>query len=547
MEINNFFTFENIVLASTALVNFILFTVIFVRRNKSRNTYFFLGFILSVMSWVIGVLFFRVLEGYHLLLVTKFVYFAATLIPFFIVLFTQTFPKRDLGFSRKKTIVFILFPLLFLILTIIPDAIIKNVIVSGDYRSVIFGPFYYFYFLYIVTYFLIGIILMIKGYFKLKGIERNQIEIIFLSILVSSFIGMATNLIMPSFNNFTLFWVGPFFSGYMVLTIGYAMIKYGLFNIKLIATEFAALSTWILMFVKLTLDKNPTDRLIDSVVLIILIISGLYVIRSVTKEIELREKDDKLVNDMAGLNQTLEKTNVRLKELDQKKSEFMSLATHQLRAPLTAMRGYYSMIQDGTFGKINNPELEDVISKISRSTTDLTMIVEDYLNISRIEQGRMQYNFVSIDLADIVKDVVKEVTPTVAHAGIKLNLKYDDKQKYMVSVDQGKIKQVVFNIIDNSIKYTPKGSVDVSINKTENNKVVISVKDTGVGIKATVLPQLFQKFTRAPDASDTNILGTGLGLYVADQILKAHDGRAWAESEGQGNGSQFYIELSLMK
>lgn len=225
----------------------------------------------------------------------------------------------------------------------------------------------------------------------------------------------------------------------------------------------------------------------------------------------------------------------------------MSLATHQLRAPLTAMRGYYSMIQDGTFGKINNPEIEDVLDKISRSTTDLTMIVEDYLNISRIEQGRMQYNFTSLDIADVVKDVVKEVRPTVTHAKLDLKLLYDENQKYTVSVDRGKIKQVIFNIIDNSIKYTPKGSISVSIEKTKNKKVRISIKDTGVGIKATVIPKLFQKFTRAPDASDTNILGTGLGLYVADQILKAHNGRAWAESEGQGKGSQFYIELDLME
>lgn len=545
MEISNFLTFENIVLLSTALVNIILFIIIGLRSGKTRNTYFFLGFILSVLSWVVGVLFFRILDGKDLLMTTRFVYFSATLIPFFILLFTQTFPKRELGFSKVKLIIFLIFPVLFLTLTLIPGAVIKNVVTDVPYRSITFGPFYYLYFLYIIIYFLIAIGLMVKRYFSLKGIERNQIEIIFLSILVSSFVGMATNLIMPSFNNFSLFWVGPFFSGYMVLTIGYAIVKYGLFEIKLIATEFVTFSTWILMFSKIILDKNNSDRILDLIVLLLLIISGIYVIKSVTKEISLREKDDKLVGDMAGLNKTLEKTNVRLKELDQKKSEFMSLATHQLRAPLTAMRGYYSMIQDGTFGKIDNPEIEDVINKISRSTTDLTMIVEDYLNISRIEQGRMQYNFVTIDISDIVKDVVKEVSPTVQHAGLTLNLKYDETQKYIVSVDQGKIKQVVFNIIDNSIKYTPKGSVNVSIEKTKDKKVRISIKDTGVGIKPGVIPQLFQKFTRAPDASETNILGTGLGLYVADQILKAHDGRAWAESEGQGKGAQFYIELGL--
>jgi signal transduction histidine kinase len=428
---------------------------------------------------------------------------------------------------------------------LIPGAVINQVLITEEYRTIIFGPLYYFYFIYIITYFLIGISLIVKRYLILKGIERSQIEIIFLSIFISSFVGMTTNLIMPVFNNFSLFWVGPFFSGYMVLTITYAIIKYGLFEIKVITTEFITLSTWILMFVKIILDKNNSDRAFDLIILLLLIISGIYVIRNVIKEISLREKDDKLVSDMTDLNQTLEKTNVKLKDLDQKKSEFMSLATHQLRAPLTAMRGYYSMIQDGTFGKIDNPEIEDVINKISRSTTDLTMIVEDYLNISRIEQGRMQYNFVSIDIADIVNDVIKEVSPTVHHAGLTLNLNYDTSQKYIVSVDQGKIKQVIFNIIDNSIKYTPKGSINVSITKTTNKKVLISIKDTGVGIKSGVIPQLFKKFTRAPDASDTNILGTGLGLYVADQILKAHDGHTWAQSEGQDKGSQFYIELGL--
>jgi signal transduction histidine kinase len=545
MEINNFLTFENIVLLSTALVNIILFIIIGLRSDKTRNTYFFLGFIFSVLGWVVGVLFFRILSNEELLITTRFIYFIATLIPFFIILFTQTFPKRDLGFSRKKTIIFLIFPVIFLILTLIPGAVINQVLITEEYRTIIFGPLYYFYFIYIITYFLIGISLIVKRYLILKGIERSQIEIIFLSIFISSFVGMTTNLIMPVFNNFSLFWVGPFFSGYMVLTITYAIIKYGLFEIKVITTEFITLSTWILMFVKIILDKNNSDRAFDLIILLLLIISGIYVIRNVIKEISLREKDDKLVSDMTDLNQTLEKTNVKLKDLDQKKSEFMSLATHQLRAPLTAMRGYYSMIQDGTFGKIDNPEIEDVINKISRSTTDLTMIVEDYLNISRIEQGRMQYNFVSIDIADIVNDVIKEVSPTVHHAGLTLNLNYDTSQKYIVSVDQGKIKQVIFNIIDNSIKYTPKGSINVSITKTTNKKVLISIKDTGVGIKSGVIPQLFKKFTRAPDASDTNILGTGLGLYVADQILKAHDGHTWAQSEGQDKGSQFYIELGL--
>jgi two-component system sensor histidine kinase VicK len=124
-----------------------------------------------------------------------------------------------------------------------------------------------------------------------------------------------------------------------------------------------------------------------------------------------------------------------------------------------------------------------------------------------------------------------------------MNLNYDTNTKYNVNVDEGKIKQVFLNIIDNAIKYTPVGEVNIFINKTLNNKVLVKIEDTGVGIKPEVLPNLFNKFVRAPDASKVNILGTGLGLYVAGQILKAHNGRAWGESKGKGEGSKFYVEL----
>jgi len=204
------------------------------------------------------------------------------------------------------------------------------------------------------------------------------------------------------------------------------------------------------------------------------------------------------------------------------------------------------MILDGTFGKVNNPEVEDAIDKISRSTTDLVMIVEDYLNISRIEQGRMQYNFSIFDITGLIQNIMKEVQVNVNRAGLYINLHHDEGVEYKVNVDEGKIKQVLFNIIDNAIKYTPKGGIDIYLSKTEKNTVLIKVQDTGVGIKPDVLPSLFNKFTRAPDAAKTNILGTGLGLYVANEILKAHSGRAWAESDGEGKGSRFFVEIGLV-
>ncbi|MBC7766901.1 hypothetical protein H7Y21_02835 [Arenimonas sp.] len=405
------------------------------------------------------------------------------------------------------------------------------------------GKYYLLFIAYFMIYAIVSIWILLFQLIKNRHdpLLRGQIR----NIMIASLFGYgggSTNFLPYLFKSFPY---GNYFVIFFLVFMVYGVLKYKILNTKVISAQIFSISIILISLFNFLRAIDIQDQLINLFTLVLISFFSYFLIRSVNGEVKAKDQIQTLADNLTKSNDKLEDANVHLKELDQKKSEFMSLATHQLRAPLTAMRGYYSMIQEGTFGKINNPEIEDVINKISRSTTDLTMIVEDYLNISRIEQGKMQYNFNTLDIADIVNDVVKEVSPTVRHAGLTLNLTYDNTKKYMVSVDQGKIKQVVFNIIDNSIKYTPKGSITVSIKKTTNKKVLISVKDTGVGIKSGVIPQLFQKFTRAPDASETNILGTGLGLYVADQILKAHHGGAWAESEGQGKGSQFYIELNL--
>jgi signal transduction histidine kinase len=190
--------------------------------------------------------------------------------------------------------------------------------------------------------------------------------------------------------------------------------------------------------------------------------------------------------------------------------------------------------------------VKDAISKIYASTNDLVVLVGDYLDVSRIEQGRMQYDFSTFDLRELAGTVVTELRPNIEKAKLQLDFDYDQSGEFRVNADQGKIKQVVSNLIDNSVKYTPKGSIHIWISHNAPKKVLLSISDTGVGIHPDVLPRLFEKFTRAPDASKTNIMGTGLGLYVAKKMVEAHHGRIWAESAGPGKGSSFFIELDTI-
>lgn len=155
----------------------------------------------------------------------------------------------------------------------------------------------------------------------------------------------------------------------------------------------------------------------------------------------------------------------------------------------------------------------------------------------------MQYNFEHFDLAEEVETVVTELRPTIEKAHLAISCDIDKNSNYTIEGDRGKIKQVIGNILDNSIKYTPQGSIHVWVTRKENNKILITVSDTGVGIKPEVLPNLFEKFSRAPDASKTNIIGTGLGLYIAKKMIEANHGRIWAQSAGENKGASFFIEL----
>jgi signal transduction histidine kinase len=259
-------------------------------------------------------------------------------------------------------------------------------------------------------------------------------------------------------------------------------------------------------------------------------------IRSVIKEVESREKIELLAQD-------LEKANVRLTDINRQKSEFVSFATHQLRGPLTAMKGYASLLLEGEMGKLE-PRVREGITRISDSANTLVNIVNDYLNISRIELGAMKYAFETIDLRNLVEDVVGELRPNIEKTGVKFNYSFEQGIDYRITADRDKLKQVFANLIDNSLKYTPSGSIFCHLNLDKvRHKFIFTIRDTGVGIAAETLPHLFQKFSRAENASKTNIRGTGLGLYVAKEMVEAHHGSIRAESKGEGKGSTFIVEL----
>ena len=248
--------------------------------------------------------------------------------------------------------------------------------------------------------------------------------------------------------------------------------------------------------------------------------------------------------DKAYLYKELKDANEKLKSLDKLKNEFLSLASHQIRSPLTAINGYTSMLLEGDFGAVNEKQKE-MIDRIFESGKHLAQIIEDFLNISKIEQGGMKYIMQPFDFEKVVRDLATDLSISATKKGLKLTFENDNKQPYTVNGDMEKIRQVILNLIDNSIKYTQEGDIKIQLSKDKQlDKIRLSVSDTGMGIKPEIKQTLFQKFARG-EGSKLNATGSGLGLYLARVIIEAHNGRVWVESEGEGKGSTFFVELDL--
>lgn len=241
-------------------------------------------------------------------------------------------------------------------------------------------------------------------------------------------------------------------------------------------------------------------------------------------------------------NIALEQANKKLKQLDKLKDDFVSIASHELRTPMTAIRSYVWM----ALNKPDIPLSEKMKKYLDRtliSTERLINLVNDMLNVSRIESGRVEISPVSFYVQDLVDDVLAEVGPKAAEKQVKVqSLQVRTPE---VFADKDKAHQVLLNLIGNALKFTPANGV-VTIGFFTDGKVVeVAVKDSGVGISKEDLPRLFRKFERLDNSyvAAATSGGTGLGLYISRSLVELMGGRIWASSEGMGRGATFSFSL----
>jgi len=526
--------------------NFSMGLLVYLRNKKATANFLFGILAFVIVLWGIAMIIFR---GYIFfgisdpLILSKILFSVASLPVFFLFLFAFIFPEES---SRKPhwiTISLAVIGLLTIIFAIMAtDLIIRNVEmqITKNHR-IIFGDWYFIYLFYVMVYIGAAIINMFLNTKKLFGIQKKQLFYFFIGVLISASISLFFNLILPIFKIYEYQWFGQVSTLIMLGFMTYAIMKLHLLRVKIVTAEFFTFIMWVFILIRFLTTTTNQERILNGGFLVFITVFGLLLIRSVIKEVRAREEIEELAT-------KLEFANLRLKQLDEAKSDFLSIASHQLRTPLTAIKGYASMILEGSYGKISETT-KSAVDKIFQSSQRLVLIIGDFLDISHIEQGTMQYDFAALDVKELAKGLTDEFKATIESStdkskALKISFEADEKENFSVNADRNKIRQVVSNLIDNSIKYTPAGFVKVSLSKiAENGNVLLKIEDSGIGISAETMPNLFKKFGRAKSLSSAFANGSGLGLYVAKEIIKAHKGKIWAESEGEGKGSKFFVEL----
>ena len=435
---------------------------------------------------------------------------------------------------------------------------------------------YYKYFIEILS----SIVLLVFSMITIKRADkkfRKQLVILFIGISLFLFsffsaIFLSSYLVDNGWNMFGYKFemYGLFGTTIFIGFLAYLIVQYKAFEIKLIGAQALVVSLIILVGEQFFYATELTSQILTGITLTLTLIFGYILVKSVQQEVKRKEEleiaNAEINERKEQLQQMADKlanANDNLRKLDNAKTEFISIASHQLRTPVTAIKGFASLLLEGSYGELSDG-VHGALEKVYASSERLVNLIEDLLNVSRIESGRMQFAFEKASVEKLIKELYDNFILIAKTKKFYLDMKLPEVSLPEIVMDYVKIRELVSNFIDNALKYTEKGGATVKAElrdsgvvidesgfviegkKSEFGKMIrITVSDTGIGIPREEIPYLFKKFSRGKDVSRLHVGGTGLGLYVGKAIAEAHHGQVWVESDGAGLGSRFIIEIPI--
>ena len=544
------------VIAVTVLLGFFVF---YNNYKKITNRLFFIFSIVIALWMLFNMLNFSSTDFDSVLLYDRLSVigiFIPAIFFIFIYFFSDDLENK-FTMTRIKTFLFLL-PILPFILFSATKYNIQGLTPPPECETIV-GPFYEL-FIAVTVFYIAGSLIVFYKKFRMKNTEaKKQIKIIFCGFGFSAAWVLMTNVVLQIFGfpNASLF--APIGSLLLIISIAYAIVEYQFLNVKLIATQAMVVALVILIASQFAFIRNDTNKILTAITLFIAMVFGWILVHSVKKEVKQKEELEIANKEINERKEQLQKmadflaiANDKLKVLDSAKTEFISMASHQLRTPVTGIKGYLSMLIEGSYGTIN-PEQKIALQKTFDSNERMVNLIEDLLNVSRIESGRLEYEFSNVKIEDLCREVVDTLYPKAKNLGLYLDYKKSNIDFPELWIDGGKVREVISNLLDNAIKYTPRGGVSLLVGLCDKNElsclfgkhIRITVSDTGIGVPKEEMPYLFEKFSRGKDINRLNTGGTGLGLFVGRKMIEGNGGKVWVESEGKDKGSRFIIELPM--
>lgn len=503
----------------------LLFTVSYNSKFKDRQsqTFALMGFLM--LLWVDFAYLARLVGVSQLSLSELYlrVAWVATPLLFYFTYLTSIYVIKKETNYKVASVVLLFFAAILSVATAFTDLIIEGVKFTAGDLDIIYGIGFYP-FLFVIFIFMVFTLVPLF----LEKLTKSS-KIFLVGVIIFYVANLIFNIALPAFVGVThLYYIGDYSTIFLLGFTAYAIVQHELFDIKVIVTEALTVVIWMVLFTKLFVSQSTTETVIDLFTLSLVVVFGIWLIRSVIREVHQREK--------------LQELTTKLKELDKQKDEFISMAAHELRSPMTAIKGYTSMILQGDAGDI--PEKARGYLADANAINDRTIrLVNNMLNVSRIEEGRMVYQLEVESLSRVARAVFASFVPEAERKGLKYSLQIPPAVKDTVEVDPDRIHEVVGNMISNAIKYTERGSVTVALGQPKNDTVRLEVADTGRGISKKEQEKLFRKFYRAESAVGKT-MGTGLGLYISKLLVEKFNGKIGIISDA-GKGSTFWFELPL--
>jgi signal transduction histidine kinase len=506
------------------------------RRNKINKTFFLLT--TFTLLWIILSYLGAITGQQRLALLLKRLNFAA-LSPFFVTtyFFSLYFPREGKRYPILDKIVLGVGVVLIFVAAF-TNLVIKNIEFKEWGVNLVMGKASLFFYIAISLFSLLVLFNFFKKYFELSRDQKLRIQYFLVGVLFITLFNFIFNIFLPIFSgSYKYDWLGDYSFIFVIGFTAYAIVKQELFGIRVILTQaLVGVIAILLLAQSITAIPNWIEFSWKFVLFLLFLFFGYLLIQSVIWEIQRRAELQRLYEEVDKLSRA--------------KSEFLSIASHQLRTPLTAIKGYISMILEGSYGKFEEkgkPPLE----KVYQSNERLIRLVNDLLNVSRIESGTLMTDFQKTSVEKMITSIIDELKIKADERKLYLNWQKPGRPLPEIMADTDKLRQVIMNIIDNAIKYTEKGGITVRAElkdpsaKWPQGKILIEIKDTGEGMEKDEMDNMFGSFTRGRAGAKHWVSGLGLGLYIAKKFTELHGGKIWVESEGEGKGSTFYIELPV--